>query len=103
MLKKYIANLDPNYEWNYLFFELMDMGVEYEDDWDSVGNIDYDTLDDPPDDFPQLLEDTNLQQLKWEAFRWVLQIDGDNGVVPLVTENGWDEVTQDLTEHGPYD
>lgn len=36
---------DPDCMWNFLFCELMDLGAEIDDNWYSVGNIDYDTLD----------------------------------------------------------
>jgi hypothetical protein len=32
----------------------MDLGVEIDKDWYSVGNIEYDALDDLQGDFPQL-------------------------------------------------
>ena len=38
--------IDPNCMWNYSFYELMDLGVEIDEDWYSVGNIEYDALDD---------------------------------------------------------
>jgi hypothetical protein len=35
----------------------MNLGVEIDDDWYSVGNIKYDALDDLQGNFPQLFED----------------------------------------------
>ena len=46
--------------WNYFFCKLMDLGVEIDNDWYSVGNIEYDTLDDLRSDFPQLFDDDLL-------------------------------------------
>jgi hypothetical protein len=77
---------NPDYVWNYSFCELVDLGVEIDDDWYSVGNIDYDTLDDLQVDFQHLFEDAILGQLDKEV---------------LVPENGWDEINQEFTEHGP--
>jgi hypothetical protein len=37
--------ISPDGMWNYLFCELIDLGVEIDDDWYSVGNIEYDALD----------------------------------------------------------
>jgi hypothetical protein len=59
---------NPDYVWNYSFYQLMDLGVEIDEDWCSVGNIDYDALDDLRGNYPHLFED--------EA-------------------NGWDEITQE--------
>jgi hypothetical protein len=42
---------------NYSFCELIDLGVEIDEDWYNVGNIEYDALDDLRGDFPQLFED----------------------------------------------
>jgi hypothetical protein len=39
--------------WNYSFCELMDLGVKIDDDWYSVGNIEYDVLDYLQGDFQQ--------------------------------------------------
>jgi hypothetical protein len=49
-MAKILTYLD--HEWNYLFFEWMRLGVEYDDDWSSMGNIGYEVLDDLPNDFP---------------------------------------------------
>ena len=38
--------IDPNSTWNYSFYELMDLGVEIDDDWYSVGTLKYDALND---------------------------------------------------------
>ena len=61
--------------WNYSFYKLLDLGVEIDDDWYSVGNIEYDTLDDIRGNFSQLFEDD------------------------LVPVNGWEEMPQEPTEH----
>jgi hypothetical protein len=34
--------IDPDYMWNYSFCEWIDLGVEIDEDWYSVGNIEYD-------------------------------------------------------------
>jgi hypothetical protein len=44
--------IDPNCMWNYSFYELMDLGVEINEDWYSIGNIEYDALNDLRDNFP---------------------------------------------------
>jgi hypothetical protein len=51
--------IDLDYVWNYSFYEWIDLGVEINEDWYSVGNIEYDTLDDLQGDFPQLFEEDN--------------------------------------------
>jgi hypothetical protein len=38
--------------WNYSFCEWIDSGVEIDEDWYSVGNIEYDELNDLQGDFP---------------------------------------------------
>jgi hypothetical protein len=38
--------VDPDSMWNYSFCEQMNLGVKINDDWYSVGNIEYDALDD---------------------------------------------------------
>ena len=43
--------IDPDCIWNYSFCELMDLGVEIDEDWYSVGNIKYDALGDVRGDF----------------------------------------------------
>jgi hypothetical protein len=67
--------IDPDCMWNYSFCELLDLGVEIDDDWYSVGNIEYDTLDDLRGDFPFLFE------------------------YQLVPINGWKEMPLEPTEH----
>jgi hypothetical protein len=71
--------IDPDYVWNYFFCELMDLGVEIDEDWYSIGNIKYNSLDDLRGDFPQLFED---------------------GIVPV---NGWEEIAQEPTKHDTDD
>ena len=51
------------------------MGLEVDDDWYSMSNIEYDALDDLPSDFLQLFEDD---------------------VVPV---SDWEEIAQEPTEH----
>jgi hypothetical protein len=58
--------IDLNCVWNYSFCELMDLGVEIDEDWYSVGNIEYDALDDLRGDFPQLFEDDVMPVNGWE-------------------------------------
>ena len=43
--------IDPNCMWNYSFCELMDLGVEIDEDGYSGCNIEYDALDDLRGDF----------------------------------------------------
>jgi hypothetical protein len=43
--------INPDYVWNYSFCEWIDLGVEIDEDWYSVSNIKYDTLDDLRHDF----------------------------------------------------
>jgi hypothetical protein len=67
--------IDPDCIWNYSFCKSIDLGVEIDEDWYSVGYIEYDALDDLRGDLPQLFEEEN---------------------VPI---NGWDEIIQETTEH----
>jgi hypothetical protein len=70
---------NPDCMCNYSFCELIDLGVEIDDDWYSVGNIEYDALDDLQNDFPQLFE-------------------GD-----LVLAADWDEITHKPTKRYHYE
>jgi hypothetical protein len=45
---------DPDCIWNYAFCELIDLGVKIDEYWYSVGNIDYNALDDLQGDYPHL-------------------------------------------------
>ena len=45
---------------NYSFCEWMDLRVEIDEDWYSVGNIEDDALDDLRGDFPQLFEEDDV-------------------------------------------
>ena len=67
--------IDLDCVWNYSFCELMDLGVEIDENWNSVGNIEYDELDDLQVDFSQLIEED---------------------VVPA---DNWEEIAQEPTEH----
>ena len=58
--------IDLDCMWNYSFCELMDLGVEIDDDWYSVGNIEYDALDGLRGDFSQLFEDDLVPVNRWE-------------------------------------
>jgi hypothetical protein len=70
--------IDPNCMWNYSC-EWIGLGVEIDEDWYSVGNIEYDALDDLRGDLPQLFEEDD---------------------VPI---NGWDQIVQETTEHDEED
>ena len=67
--------INPDYMWNYSFCELMDLRVEIDEDWYSVGNIEYDAFDDLRGDFSQLFEED---------------------VVPV---GDWEEIAQEPTKH----
>ena len=71
--------IDLGYVWNYSFCEWIDLGVEIDEDWYSVGNIEYDAFDDLQGDFLQLFEEDD---------------------VPI---NGWDEIIQEPTKHDEGD
>jgi hypothetical protein len=44
--------IDPDCVWNYSFCKWIDLGVKIDEDWYSVGNIEYDALDNLRGDFP---------------------------------------------------
>ena len=71
--------IDPDCVWNYTFCEWIDLGVEIDEDWYSVGNNEYNALADLRGDFSQLFEEDN---------------------VPI---NGWNEMIQERTEHEEED
>lgn len=56
----------------------MRLFLTYDNNWDSIRNINYDALNDLLDNFPQLLSDTDFEQLEGEAldefFRWMKPI-----------------------------
>jgi hypothetical protein len=59
-------SIDPDCMWNDSFCKLMGLGVEIDEDWYSVGNIEYDTLNDLRGDFPQLFKDDDVPVGDWE-------------------------------------
>jgi hypothetical protein len=61
--------------------KLLDLGVELDDDWYDVGNIVYDPLDDLQD---------NQYVYVWNEYAWE----------PPARTNRWDEIFQEVTEHG---
>ena len=67
--------IDLDCVWNYSFCEWIDLGVEIDEDWHNVGNIEYDALNDLGGDFPQLFEEDD---------------------VPI---NGWDKMIEEHTEY----
>jgi hypothetical protein len=52
--------IDPDYVWNYSFCEWINLGVEIDEDWYSVGNIEYEALNDLLGDFPQPFENDDV-------------------------------------------
>jgi hypothetical protein len=58
--------INSNCMWSYSCCELMDLGVLIDDDWYSVGNIEYDAIDDLQGDFPQLFKDDVVLIHGWE-------------------------------------
>jgi hypothetical protein len=44
-------SIDLDCVWDYSFYKWIDLGVENDEDWYSVGNIKYDALDDLRSDF----------------------------------------------------
>jgi hypothetical protein len=58
--------IDPDYVWNYYFCKWIDLGVEIDKDWYSVGNIEYDALNDLRGNFPQLFEEDNVLINGWD-------------------------------------
>jgi hypothetical protein len=58
--------IDHNYAWYYSFCEWIDLGVEIYEDWYSVGNIEYDALNDLRGDFSQLFEEDDVQINGWD-------------------------------------
>ena len=58
--------VDLDCMWNYSFCEWIDLGIKIDDDWYSVGNIEYNALDDLRGDFPQPFEDEGVPVREWE-------------------------------------
>ena len=52
--------IDVDYVWKYSFYEWIDLGVEIDEDQYSVGNIEYDALNDVCGNFPQLFEEDDV-------------------------------------------
>jgi hypothetical protein len=71
--------IDLDCMWNYSFCEWIDLGVEVDEDWYKVGNIECNALNDLRGDFPQLFEKDD------------------------VLINGLDEMVQEPTEHDEED
>ena len=58
--------IDPKCMWNYSFCELVDLGVEIDEDWYSAGNIEYDALNELWGDFLHMFEDNVVVVDGWE-------------------------------------
>ena len=58
--------IDSDCLWNYSFCEWIDLGVEINEDWYSVGNIEYDALDDLRVNFLQQFEEDDVSINKWD-------------------------------------
>ena len=58
--------IDPNCMWNYSFCEWIDLGVEIDEDQYSVGNIEYDALNNLRGNFSQLFEKDDVPINKWD-------------------------------------
>jgi hypothetical protein len=71
--------IDLDCMWNYSFCEWIDLEIEIDMDWYSVGNIEYDALNDLQRNFPELFEEDD---------------------VPI---NGWDKMVQEPTKHDEED
>jgi hypothetical protein len=52
--------IDPDCVWNNSFCEWIDLGVKIYEDWYSVGNIEYDALDDLRGNLSQLFEEDDV-------------------------------------------
>jgi hypothetical protein len=58
--------IDPDYVWNYSFCEWIDLGVEIDEDWNRVGNIEYNALNDLRGNFSQLFEEDDEPINRWD-------------------------------------
>ncbi|GLT53536.1 hypothetical protein SLA2020_268010 [Shorea laevis] len=72
--------------------KLLDLGVELDDDWYDVDNIVYEPLDDL-DDVGNIMYDPLGNQY---VYVWK-----ENVQAPPAQINGWEEIFQEITEHGP--
>ena len=52
--------IDPDRVWNYSFCEWIDLGVDIDEDWYSVSNIEYDAVNYLRGDFSQLFEEDDV-------------------------------------------
>jgi hypothetical protein len=58
--------IDLDYVWNYSFCEWIDLGLEIDKDWYSVGSIEYNALDNLRGDFSQLFEEDDVPINEWD-------------------------------------
>jgi hypothetical protein len=61
------STYDMDCVWKYYSFcEWINLGVEIDDDWNIISNIDYDVLDDIRGDFLKLFEDDVVPTNGWD-------------------------------------